>query len=112
MVNIEIFPAIRGGAGYLTATGHANQAPAGQDMVCCAITALIDALEANLRSCWDIRVMSQRESGHVRISWIKTDHRGVGINRANIYAGFVENALRELAKAYPTALEVHRKRRE
>lgn len=112
MVNIEIKPAIRCDSGYISVFGHAKTAPKGEDLVCCAITTLVDALEANLRSCWDIRVMSQRESGHVRISWIKTDHRGVGINRANIYAGFVENALRELAKAYPAALEVHRKRRE
>ena len=112
MIEIEIMPARGRESGYMSCRGHAGTAPYGQDLVCCAVTTLFDALEANLRSCWDVRVGSRHKPGDLMLTWGKTNRNGSGLNRANQAAGFCSRALKALAEAYPNAVCVIWKRRE
>ena len=108
MVDISIKPALRNEAGYLLAKGHALKGPHGQDLVCAAITTLIEGLAANLDACWDVKLTRKAEDGRVDLVWTKTDRAGKGLKRANDAAGFTLTALRALAKEYPDALQVRR----
>lgn len=107
MVNIIIKPATGTESGTAVATGHAGKAP---DMVCAAVTTLMEALAANLDNCWDVKVTRRWEPGHMELRWTKTDRQGNGLRRANDAAGFTYTALRALSGAYPEAVRVTREK--
>lgn len=107
MIRIEICPAYGGQGGWYRATGHA-----GNDRVCTAVTAIEECLAANLEETWEIRVRRTAEKGSYRLSWNKTDKRGVSIRRANSAAGFAYTGLKALGRQYPAELEVIWKRPE
>lgn len=113
MVNIIITPAYRDKPGTLVAEGHAQSAKAGkEDLVCCAITTLMDALTTNLQLCWDVRTETDGKPGRLRIRWSKARARCRGMERANNCAGFVYNALRSIETDYPKNLHVEWRRAE
>lgn len=106
MIRIEITPATCKTAGRLKATGHAGGAPAGQNLLCCAVTTLEGALQANLKASRGIRVYGHARSGDVDLRWAKSDRAGKGLHRARLFAEFVYFALAELEKAHPKELRV------
>jgi len=112
MVNIIITPAIGGKPGKLTAVGHAGAGPKGTDMVCCAITALIAGLVANLEACWDVKVTTKGQPGDLELSWRKANRKGRGMERANHAAGYCYTALRALQEDCPPNLRVEWRRVE
>ena len=106
MINIEIKPAYRNEPGYIKAQGHASGAPAGQNLVCCAVTTLIAALQTNLQDCRDIYVYGHANSGDVDLRWNKCDRHGKGLARARIYTDFVYQGLRGLQRNYPKDIRI------
>lgn len=104
MINITIKPAVWHAAGFLRATGHAGTAPAGQDLLCAAVTALVDGLAANLQAVHGVSVSRKAENGAYVLRW--TREKGVdGLKDANSAAWHAYVALRALAKEYPEAVK-------
>lgn len=110
MIEIVIMPATMHEAGRLTADGHAMTGEPGRDLICAAVTALVDGLAANLQECWDVHTVRRASSGHVLLTWAKSDRAGRGLRRANDAAGFAYTALKALAEAYPRAVRVVRRK--
>lgn len=53
----------------LTVTGHAGYAPAGQDIICAGVTALVLSLEASLESLTEDKIESSISPGRVEIHY-------------------------------------------
>lgn len=105
MVQIKITPAARHASGTLTATGHALTAPEGRDLVCAAVTALVDGLAANLTDTHGITLQRRIDAERLQMRWTRTDS-GDGIHEANSAAWHFFRALKQMSRAYPEALTV------
>ena len=110
MIRIEIMPAARGNSGYYKAEGHA--APGKELAVCNAVTVIGNCLAANLKDAWHIHVSGKAEPGLMVIRWNKSDRKGVGLQRANLAAGFAYNGVKALAAQYPDEVKVVWRRAE
>lgn len=87
------------------ATGHAGAAPYGQDMVCCAVSVLMQTLEATGRRVGAVK--SCMEPGHAAVQilpyplqWMEAEQRVEAI----------VDGLREVARSYPQYVHMQRGR--
>nr|DAQ77396.1 MAG TPA: YsxB-like protein [Caudoviricetes sp.] len=85
------------------ATGHAGAAPYGQDMVCCAISVLMQTLEATGRRVGTVK--SSIAPGHAAVQvlpyplqWMEAEQRVEAI----------VDGLREVARSYPQFVRIRR----
>ena len=107
MIDIEIRPAFGMTPGRLVATGHAMTAEPGKDLVCCAVTTMIGALQSNLDRCYGVTYKAESKEGYGKLIWGRgRKGKGGALNRANTIAGFVYNTLKDLEKEHPKALRV------
>lgn len=81
--------------GRLTVQGHADYAPAGQDIVCAAVSALLLALTERLQERNQIRELVMRE-GYVSLAM-----RGAEREAALVLCG-----LRQLERRFPQCVQV------
>lgn len=87
------------------ATGHAGAAPYGRDMVCCAVSVLMQTLEATGRRVGAVK--SSIAPGHAAVQilpyplqWIEAEQRVEAI----------VDGLREVARSYPQYVHIQRGR--
>lgn len=87
------------------ATGHAGAAPYGQDMVCCAVSVLMQTLAATGRKVGAVK--SSMEPGHAAVQvlpyplqWMEAEQRVEAI----------VDGLREVARSYPQYVRIQRGR--
>lgn len=87
------------------ATGHAGAAPYGQDMVCCAVSVLMQTLEATGRRVGAVK--SSIAPGHAAVQilpyplqWMEAEQRVEAI----------VDGLREVARNYPQYVRIQRRR--
>ena len=81
--------------GRLTLEGHAGYAPAGKDIVCAAVSALVLALAERLQEKNLVRELVMRP-GYVRIAMRGADRE----------AELVKCGLRQLERRFPQCVEV------
>ena len=81
--------------GRLTLAGHAGYAPAGRDIVCAAVSALVLALAERLQEKNLVRELIMRP-GYVRIAMRGADRE----------AELVKCGLRQLERRFPQCVEV------
>ena len=85
------------------ATGHAGAAPYGQDMVCCAVSVLMQTLEVTGRRVGAVK--SSIAPGHAAVQilpyplqWMEAEQRVEAI----------VDGLREVARSYPQYVRIRR----
>lgn len=106
MIDIKITPGAYHANGRLTATGHAGAVKEGFDPVCCAVSALIDGLLANLGGIYGLKVLVRDGNGKLDLSWIQENRDGHAMEMANRSANWAKNALKALAERYPQNVRV------
>lgn len=84
--------------GRLTLEGHAGYAPAGEDIVCAAVSALVLALAERLQEKNLVKELIMRP-GYVRIAMRGADRE----------AELVKCGLRQLERRFPRCVEVREK---
>jgi uncharacterized protein YsxB (DUF464 family) len=104
MVTITISPAAWHATGSLKAEGHAYHGKEGEDLVCAALTALMDGLAANLREIPGLSFRREAKPGFVYMRWSR-DH-GDCVKDANRVAWHFYRALDTMGRAYPDAVRV------
>ena len=105
MVRITFRPASWHGTGSVKAEGHAEHGPQGEDLVCAAVTALVEGLAANLREVPGLAFRREARSGFLYMRWSR-DHGSDCIKDANRAAWHFYRALEALARSYPEAVSV------
>lgn len=105
MVSITITPGAWHATGSLKAEGHAGHGPQGEDLVCAAVTALLDGLAANLREVPGLAFRRETKSGFLYMRWSR-DHGSDCIRDANRAVWHFYVALKEFGEAYPDAVRV------
>ncbi len=92
MIRVTVEP------GRLTLEGHADYAPAGKDIVCAAVSALVLALAERLQEKNLVKELVMRP-GYVRIAMRGADRE----------AELVKCGLRQLERRFPRCVEVNEK---
>ncbi len=91
----------------VTITGHANSAPPGQDLVCCAVSTLYSSLVANL-----LRDTKQDKNNEVEYNGLKGD-AFVKVKKFNTRCyysfKFFRTAIKHLASEYSEYIQVEDK---
>jgi uncharacterized protein YsxB (DUF464 family) len=107
MVRITFRPASWHGTGSVKAEGHAEHGPQGEDLVCAAVTALVEGFAANLDYIPGLQQTRRVGNGVEELRWYHQYHGGHnGVQEANSAAWHFYRALEALAKAYPEAVSV------
>lgn len=105
MINITITPAAWHATGSLKAEGHAYHGKEGEDLVCAAVTALVEGLAENLMEIDGVTFRRDVRPGWVYMRWTRANGSD-GIKEANKAAWFFHRALAGMAKSYPDAVRV------
>lgn len=111
MVNITITPAAWHACGSLKAEGHAGHGPEGADLVCAAVTVLIEGLASNLKEIFGLNIKREVKPGFIYMRWTRASGSDC-IKEANKAAWHFYVALKELGEAYPDAVRVRWNRQE
>lgn len=105
---IRITISLKKDSGRICAQGHAGEqygAP-GENLLCCAVTTLLGAMDVNFDGIDEIEVTGHAQSGDVLLEWKRSGADGAGIKLANQYAGFITKAMLALAENYPEGIEI------
>lgn len=103
---IRITISLKKDSGKISAQGHAGEqygAP-GENLLCCAVTTLIGAMDVNFEGLDGIEVTGHAQSGDVLLEWKRSG--GAGMKLANQYAGFFAKAMLALAENYPEEIKL------
>ena len=84
----------------ITVDGHAGYAEAGKDIVCAAVSALVQTLILSLDNLTDDRVARAIHDGHVRLEYKNLSERGQ-LLVDSFFAGICG-----IAQAYPAYLRI------
>lgn len=91
---------VRAGPGCIEVTGHANYAPPGFDIVCAAVSTLVDTLVASVEDLTDDRIKEDLQPGRAVIRYGDLSARG----RLLVDSFFV--GVKGVAGVYPDRVEV------
>ena len=106
MIEVKYFE--RGDRFQISAIGHANSAPHGQDLVCASVSTILQALAIYLEkynsNYWNILEI-RLEEGNVNIEAIEEDIEVGGLILKHLFNMCME-FLQELAKDYPGFIKI------
>lgn len=94
MIQITITPA------FLSARGHAGYNP-GNDIVCAAVSALVQTFEASAREFTQDAIVSSMEDGNAVIAWPRAPTKELALLIDSLYLG-----LCRIAAEYPGHVSV------
>ena len=94
MIRIQITPT------SLSATGHAGYNP-GNDIVCAAVSALVQTFEASAREFTTDKVTSSMEDGNAVVAWPRAPTKELSLLIDSTCLGLVR-----MAGAYPDNIKV------
>lgn len=94
MINITIAPA------QLVVSGHAGYNP-GNDIVCAAVSALVQTFEASAREFTTDEIRSSLQDGNAAISWPRAPTAKLELLIDSTYLGLIQ-----LAETYPENIKV------
>jgi len=87
------------------ATGHANFAEHGQDIVCAAVSAILQALRVGLETYADIPLDAYQESGEFHVRWPETARDDPSVKAIVATA---ELSVERIAVQYPELVKIAR----
>jgi uncharacterized protein len=89
----------------LVARGHADFAEHGEDVVCAAVSAILQAAALGLAECAGAEMGAQRRPGRLELSW-REDQRDWESVRAIV--GTAELAVEQIARRFPKHVRLKR----
>ena len=88
----------------LTVKGHADAAPKGQDLVCCAVSTLVQTLATGLKQTHDETVYWSVKPGDAHFCWFGPAGPS---EQADVMIGLVVYGLTAIATDHPDHVLVH-----
>lgn len=105
MLDVTFYEDGRKRLSSFSARGHADTAAHGEDLVCAAVSAILQAARLGLEAHLRVALSVHQESGDMQIAWSEADRDNaelVAIVRT------AELATLQIARQYPSAVHVRR----
>jgi uncharacterized protein YsxB (DUF464 family) len=107
MVEVTFFEDSRQRLSSFVAQGHAGWADSGDDVVCAAISALLQGAWLGLAAQAGIEVTAERADGRLELSWPVSERERSDVNAIVETAAL---AVRQIAEQYPSHVRFARQR--
>lgn len=98
MLQVTFFRDPRGQFRALSARGHADFAEHGEDIVCAAVSAILQAARIGLERHAGIALAASQNSGKMELGWSSDD---AALESVRAIVATAEMAIEEIARLYP-----------